>query len=531
MVESFLVPGSWSLVDITVLSAALIYFSTLFYDLPVWFHAVMFLFWRIMYNGGLGFVLYMQSNHRMFTTVYGSIDKNSPTFRFIHYLVQAKLGKKHKMEDFPDDFNAWVLYQHLVNVVLASDSLCYFVLVLKCWEFPSLSFTYLVSFLLGVGLIVFNYYAKVDAHRVIGQYAWYWGDFFFSVKQDLTFNGIFELFPHPMYTVGYSAYYGISLITQSYTVLYLSLVAHLLQMLFLIYVEEPHIEKMYGSDTAKDPTIMAALYNEDSGYFNKQRDVFIIKNLDPFRPEDLMLVIILLYQVILYFADLHWAFYVGQSVISQIIYSFGMGFVLYRQSTEKWFTKHFTSRGYSRRDAFESWKRIYNACQTINVVIFFICARKLYNLPDNWGFFAQQTLGFGLVALSLWAMYSSLDVLGDYGWFYADFFIPDVRLPLSYGGIYRFLNNPEAVVGYAGYYGLAVISNSTIVFLLALFAHGCHFVFVRYVETPHMKRIYGKKLRDDGGIGKAVSKSLQNVRSKAKKIISEHGPVSPKKSQ
>ena len=65
----------------------------------------------------------------------------------------------------------------------------------------------------------------------------YWGDFFFLMTdQTLVFDGIFEMFPHPMYSVGYSFFYGSALLTRSYPVLYVSLAAHAAQLVFLAKV-------------------------------------------------------------------------------------------------------------------------------------------------------------------------------------------------------------------------------------------------------------------------------------------------------
>ena len=47
------------------------------------------------------------------------------------------------------------------------------------------------------------------------------------------------MFPHPMYTVGYAFYYGSSIISRSYTVFYVSFIAHMMQLAFLTFVENP----------------------------------------------------------------------------------------------------------------------------------------------------------------------------------------------------------------------------------------------------------------------------------------------------
>jgi len=78
-----------------------------------------------------------------------------------------------------------------------------------------------------------------------------------------------------MYTVGYAFYYGCSLITQSLVVFYVSLFAHISQLLFLSLVENPHIEKTYGS-YVQDPDSKKSDYRQT--YY--RRDLIVFKKKD-----------------------------------------------------------------------------------------------------------------------------------------------------------------------------------------------------------------------------------------------------------
>lgn len=82
-------------------------------------------------------------------------------------------------------------------------------------------------------------YFGVTVIFIITNYHIDWGDFFFLIEQSLTFDGVFEMAPHPMYSIGYFGYYGVSLMSASYTVLFVSIAAHALQFAFLILVETP----------------------------------------------------------------------------------------------------------------------------------------------------------------------------------------------------------------------------------------------------------------------------------------------------
>ena len=107
------------------------------------------------------------------------------------------------------------------------------------------------------------------------------------------FDGVFEMIFHPMYSAGYSGFYGISMITNSYAVLFVSLAAHAAQFIFLYLVEEPHIKKTYGSGPKSpirsDYRTYEILYGRDSQQAYFRRDLIVFKNFDWFRSGDLLL--------------------------------------------------------------------------------------------------------------------------------------------------------------------------------------------------------------------------------------------------
>jgi len=491
----------------------LVYLSGL---MPSWYFVVSFGFWRLSYNIGLGFLLHNQSqNNFIVRRCSYFLEEGSPYREFMKRQLSKKMGSDYDFEKLPIEYNCWLLYRTLVDIILLNDFWTYFLCVFQYTELPD-EFGVLdaIRYIFGLVLVVFNWIIKMDALRVVKDFAWYWGDFFFLIDSELTFDGVFQMAPHPMYSIGYIGYYGMSLISRNYTILHVSLAAHLCQFLFLGFVENPHIDKIYKSFTAEEPTLKkqrAILYEGPSAYF--RRDLIVFKNFDPFRSADVLTTIILINTCGVYFMNLPTWFYFVQAACWRTFHSIILGFVLQKQSKEKFWTKHYIKYGFSAQDAFSNWKSIYNCSLTMTHVTFFMCALSFYNFPeDNWfsgTWLLRNTLGLILIALHVWTSVEVYEVLGDFGWFYGDFFVTAAHAIPEYTGIYRFLNNPEKVMGHAGQYGLALMSGNWVVFALALFSQCLTFLFLHYVESVHMKKLYGHKVRKESGLSSALSDKIR----------------------
>ncbi|KAL0952661.1 hypothetical protein HGRIS_006904 [Hohenbuehelia grisea] len=242
----------FDVLNLGLLGLQLVLFAVLPRNVGKWVFLAYFAFWRLAYDVGLGWVLTKQSQKKWIVREMQRLgwldEKRQPKMRsWIRDQLKGKMGKDYSFDELPLEYNTWLLFRQLVDVILINDFLSYCMFAFTCFRIPQgLSlWTHILRWLGGIVLIMFNLWVKTEAHNVVKDYGWYWGDVFFQ-RGALVFDGVFELAPHPMYSVGYAGYYGLSLISGSYPVLFVSLAAHAAQFGFLVFFENPHIERTYG---------------------------------------------------------------------------------------------------------------------------------------------------------------------------------------------------------------------------------------------------------------------------------------------
>jgi hypothetical protein len=283
--------------------------SVLFLILPLKVSRVLFVllfaFFRLAYNVGLGWVLIRQSKSRWIVSEVlkrGWLDANKrpKVAAWCKRELEGKIGRgTYTFEETPKEFTIWLLFRQVgrpsrylplrassgadhprpllltdgrrnpaqvrpcartptpsseTSLYRPADPLCplrlsnsdFVSYSLMAFSFCSLPaghsvWWHLLRWVGGTSLILFNLWVKIDAHRVVKDYAWYWGDAFYQtiLNKELVFDGVYNLAPHPMYSVGYAGFYGLSIIVASYTVLFVSIAAHAAQFGFLLWFENP----------------------------------------------------------------------------------------------------------------------------------------------------------------------------------------------------------------------------------------------------------------------------------------------------
>ncbi|KAK6533327.1 phosphatidylethanolamine N-methyltransferase [Orbilia ellipsospora] len=560
MVSTLLSPKEpKNLSDLLVLGVLAFHISLLFI-LPQWslkpVFMFLFLFWRAGYNLGIGLLLRSQSKYKQLVYWAGKWkifdEKAHPRlYAFIKREISTKIpSEDYDFDKAPIEYNTWMVFRRLVDLILMCDFVNYVLFAYVATEVPTSHkmWLHICRWTAGVILFLFNVWVKLDAHRVVKDYAWYWGDFFFMIEQSLTFDGVYEIAPHPMYSVGYAGYYGISLFSASYTVFAISLIAHAAQFAFLVLIEDPHIQKIYNPSpptrkVVQKPTILiengatSNMVVEATPSISTSSDIpdsvdeppalrplLGYQNFDFLRTPDLQLLFLGLYTVSLALlvpaTPLNQALFLLHALFWRLFYSVGLGIVLNLQSERKSWTRHFLKYGETLDESWRQWRNLFHTATCMCHLSFAAACWKVYSPPESWFddmALLKHMLGFLLVAVQVWSASSVYDSVGEFGWFYGDFFF-DTRPKLTYSGIYRFLNNPERLFGCASVWGLALITSNPATYLIALIAHIATHLSIDFVERPHMQKLYGD-LRKDAGVARTLKRAVpKDLNARLQKI-------------
>ncbi|KAI8832646.1 phospholipid methyltransferase-domain-containing protein, partial [Chytriomyces cf. hyalinus JEL632] len=510
LVHSLLFPAcifDWTI--LTLIAANLV--LLLLFGTPKTMFLALFVAWRIAYNLAIGILLRLQCDYNWLTRLakkYGfAPNAGKKRGQWQSYLV-AEVMKKLDLDEaefnasnLPVEFTTWILFRALVDCVLVNDFMSHTLFSIAYFKAPThdgvgpeifgIGWKDWLRYSVGCVLLLVNYGIKIEGNRAVSDYAWYWGDFFFFQTNESPPAAAFELAPHPMYSVGYVGFYAAALIAKSYTVFFVSLVAHLAQIGFFFFVESHHFERTYGP-----PGADSNLTENLQSLF--RRDLLMFKNFDLFRSTDVLTMLVWILTLInacivgrtcgLNLLDTR------QALFWRFIYSGVLGYVLHLQSKYTFWSRHFIKFGETAFDAFRHWKIIYNLCQSMTYISFFLCAFMLYKLPSDWlvgTVMLKHTIALILILLHIWTTFSIHKTLGEYGWFFGDFFIDSP----TYTGLYRFLNHPNAWAAAASAWGVTVVTGSPHVLLVTIISQICGWCFVFLVEAPHMRRRYGNLLR------------------------------------
>jgi phosphatidylethanolamine N-methyltransferase len=139
----------------------------------------LFLFWRAAYDLGLGYLLNEQSVRRAlirWAKDYKIFDPNHNPRRyaFIRRQLSDKMGDDYNFDTSPIEYNTWLLFRRLVDLILVNDFVSYALFAISWIHHPSGHgwAVHTLRWSAGWVLAFFNIWVKMDAHRVVKDFAW-----------------------------------------------------------------------------------------------------------------------------------------------------------------------------------------------------------------------------------------------------------------------------------------------------------------------------------------------------------------------
>lgn len=535
-------------------------------SIPRVFYILNFAIWRLNYNLGLGLLLYFQSRSRSISRLISILPRDARAL--LHWVVRPAVNPALNttgmsspkvytdLSGYPQDFIAWLAFRSVAACVLANDGISFALLALAYWlptialRSPLAIITALFSLALAVPIAAIGVWAKLRAHQSLGDFGWFWGDFFFLLDRDSStssqdhqpsdahnFNhssitttanstpdspsnrpestssssntgfvsdGVFAIFPHPMYTAGYLIYFATALATRSSVLLFVASATQISQLLFLHFVEQPHVTKVYegtssptsASKSDDDDNPALRLFEQSGPHYVTVVITAIVFTVVVFcstiafraRSLDISRFTILILAIIVLCARAsYWLFLTY--MLSKPKYGEIRWVIWLRQSD----TPH------SR--IFAIWQHVLLLLTFTNHSLFLILAIAASSSPSffNLSFsalFDPSVLASTLFAALLIFIGALTSVLaareaGVFAVYYGDFFLhpgrsrsPCSKPPFSY------VRHPDLTLSYLVYYGLACLARSPFTAALALACQLMHGVFVNLVEEPHIATLY-----------------------------------------
>ncbi|KAJ3325351.1 phosphatidylethanolamine N-methyltransferase [Boothiomyces sp. JEL0866] len=473
--------------DLELLTIALLIFQILQMNSSKYLLLGSFIFWRVLLVFGLGFVLLQQSKHASIIRfmAYCGLGRNpkKPRSEWANYWIRQitlymenNTGFEYDYVSMPIEFNSWVLFRQVAFLLISNDLLAYCLFARGFSDQKAVD----LDTLEGLKIVL----QKID-----------WGNFFFIKTHYSNEKGSFDKIPHPMYSIGYIGYYGVALLTQSYTVLFISMAGHASHILFLYYIERPQSKKIQEAPEEEDEELQKIKH----AYFG--HDLTLFTNFNIFRSGDLMTYFIAVYTIVTAWligpvnSANRW-FYIAQPVFWRVLHTFGLGMILHLQGKNKFWTRLYIKRGGSLKEAFHHWKVLFNLTLTMIYVSLLVTAYRFYKFPESYfndGEVIKHTLGLLFIVLHSWITTAVYTVLGPIGWFHADYFIDALQgRDKKQTGIYKYLEHP-LLYNFSSW-GVVLICASWEVFWITLFGQTLHFIFLHLVERPHIDSTYGKNL-------------------------------------